>query len=327
LESQPLPSGGTGARVATLRIRARYPSIGSRVVEHPTDVVEHLPDVDPEADELGAGRLDVGHDELQTLNRARLGRRDPLPMMIEDSEPGGVNCTTRKSSPAPVRARRIVSLAERIAEHGSTWTSITVPGTSSTNPTSSEPTLGRSPRGHGQDAAQARATHARHIHSATIGLETAQRDQSVPIGCGWAEEPGSAGDRGRFETVRHAELAQDVGYVDARRLSADVERLADSAVRPSLGDETQHLRFAIRQVEAVPSSSGLAGWPCRTDGPGAERSGLPVRGRRRVGEVCAVRAGADGAVEMGSEGRMVLTDSCYCLADGAGDAGASALGC
>jgi hypothetical protein len=38
------------------------------VVEHPAHVVEHLPHVDAAADELGAGRLNVNNDEVQTLN-------------------------------------------------------------------------------------------------------------------------------------------------------------------------------------------------------------------------------------------------------------------
>ena len=55
-------------------------------------------------------------------------------------------------------------------------------------------------------------------------------------------------------------------------------------------------------------------------------SELPPGGGARVGEVGAVRAGADGAVEVLAELGMVLTDPGDRLADGAGHTGSSALG-
>jgi hypothetical protein len=53
------------------------PSLGAGVVEHTAHVVEDLARVDAAADELRVGRLDVDNGELQSLNRARRGRRDP----------------------------------------------------------------------------------------------------------------------------------------------------------------------------------------------------------------------------------------------------------
>src|SRR5215217_8231451 len=42
-----------------------------------TVTVEHLAHVDTAIDELGAGRLDVGYDEIKSACRARHGRRTP----------------------------------------------------------------------------------------------------------------------------------------------------------------------------------------------------------------------------------------------------------
>ena len=59
-------------------------------------VVEDLADVDAVLDELGAGGLDVGDDEVQTLDEPGAAAVMPVPKMIEHPEPGGVNCTIRK---------------------------------------------------------------------------------------------------------------------------------------------------------------------------------------------------------------------------------------
>jgi hypothetical protein len=58
-------------------------------------------------------------------------------------------------------------------------------------------------------------------------------------------------DRGRFETVRRAELAQDVGHVNAGRLDADHERRGDLAVRVATGYESQHFGLARCQAEGL----------------------------------------------------------------------------
>ena len=51
-----------------VRVRARYPSLGADVMEQAVRVVEWSYHVGSVADELGAGRFDVVHDELQTLS-------------------------------------------------------------------------------------------------------------------------------------------------------------------------------------------------------------------------------------------------------------------
>ena len=54
----------------------------------------------------------------------------------------------------------------------------------------------------------------------------------------------AAGDGGRFGAAGGAELAEDVGDVDAHRLGADEELPADLAVAPSVGDQRQDLPLA-----------------------------------------------------------------------------------
>ena len=60
-----------------VRSRASHPSLGPGVVEHPARVMEHLAHLGAAAGQLGAGRLDVSHGELQALGRARRGGGDP----------------------------------------------------------------------------------------------------------------------------------------------------------------------------------------------------------------------------------------------------------
>jgi hypothetical protein len=64
--------------VAAFRSRARFPSLGADVMEHAPGIVENLRHVDATADELGASLVDVEDGELQSLDRARRSRRDPL---------------------------------------------------------------------------------------------------------------------------------------------------------------------------------------------------------------------------------------------------------
>ena len=42
--------------------------------------------------------LDVGHDELQAADRPGSVSMMPVPIAIEQPEPGGVSCTKRMSS-------------------------------------------------------------------------------------------------------------------------------------------------------------------------------------------------------------------------------------
>src|SRR5258708_7977984 len=61
---------------APRRIRAAEAAFRAGMVEYTADVVEHVAHLDTALDELGARRLDVGHDEMEPLGRARHGRRD-----------------------------------------------------------------------------------------------------------------------------------------------------------------------------------------------------------------------------------------------------------
>ena len=65
-------------------------------------------------------------------------------------------------------------------------------------------------------------------------------------------------DRGRLESVRRAELAQDVRDVHARRLDADHQRRRDLAVRVAAGDERQNLCFPRSQSENLLDALNLA---------------------------------------------------------------------
>ena len=61
------------------------------------------PGVEPAAEQFRVGGLDVGHDELQPLERARRhGGTTPSPITIEQPEPGGVSCTIRMDGPTVV---------------------------------------------------------------------------------------------------------------------------------------------------------------------------------------------------------------------------------
>lgn len=60
----------------------------------------HLGDIDTALDELGPSRLDIRHDQLQALTAPGSDAASPVPMTIEQAEPG-VSCTTRTGSPVP----------------------------------------------------------------------------------------------------------------------------------------------------------------------------------------------------------------------------------
>ena len=61
---------------------------------------------------------------------------------------------------------------------------------------------------------------------------------------------GSVGDRRRLHAIGHAQLAQDVGHVDARGLDADVQGVGDLPVGPAGGDQGEHLLLPGREPEA-----------------------------------------------------------------------------
>ena len=62
---------------------------------HAAGVVEHLADLDAAAEQLVAGGLDVGNDQVQSLAEPGAAAVTFLPKMTEHPEPGGVNWITR----------------------------------------------------------------------------------------------------------------------------------------------------------------------------------------------------------------------------------------
>jgi hypothetical protein len=68
---QPLSSGSLNEAkrgiASPRRSRAAEAAFRAGVVEHSADVVEHFAYVHAAIDELGARRLDVGHDEMESL--------------------------------------------------------------------------------------------------------------------------------------------------------------------------------------------------------------------------------------------------------------------
>ena len=69
------------------------------VVEGAAGVVEDLAYVDAVGDQSSRA-ASMSYTAKTKWSPNRLGGCDPLPKMIEASELGGVNCMTRKSSPA-----------------------------------------------------------------------------------------------------------------------------------------------------------------------------------------------------------------------------------
>src|SRR6266481_7176498 len=59
-------------------MRAAETAFPAGVVKHAAGVVEQFAHLYTAIDELGARRLDVGHDEIESLCRARHGRRNSL---------------------------------------------------------------------------------------------------------------------------------------------------------------------------------------------------------------------------------------------------------
>lgn len=73
------------------------------------------------------------------------------------------------------------------------------------------------------------------------------------------------GDRGRLATAGHAELGEDVDYMEAGGLLGDEQHLADLPVRPTLSDQGENLGLArsvakgIRPEKAVSWIGGDSG--------------------------------------------------------------------
>jgi len=62
--------------------------------------MERLADVNATLNQLHTRCLDIGHDKMEALVGSRRDLRDARADVIEQAEPGGVSCTTRKASPA-----------------------------------------------------------------------------------------------------------------------------------------------------------------------------------------------------------------------------------
>src|SRR5688572_28230047 len=97
----------------------------------------------------------------------------------------------------------------------------------------------------------------------------------------WLGRSDSLGDCGRLDSAADTQLAQDVGYVDARRLLRDVQLGADLPVRETGGDESQDLRFARGQpqLDGPPLAEGVDG-PCVQVDAGAAGDRLDVLDER-----------------------------------------------
>ena len=111
-----------------------------------------------------------------------------------------------------------------------------------------------------------------------------------------ARREASGGERGGFDAVGHAELAEDVGHVDAGCLGADEEFFADLAVGTAAGEQLEHLELAWRETETVCSrlvvdwrigrvvgsraAGGRVGRGSRCRAAAVRRA-VPGRGRRR----------------------------------------------
>ncbi len=57
-----------------------------------------LTDVDPTFEQAAPSGLEVGDDEIDVASEPTGASVSPLPIWIEQLEPGGVSCTTRNSS-------------------------------------------------------------------------------------------------------------------------------------------------------------------------------------------------------------------------------------
>jgi hypothetical protein len=66
-----------------------------------------LAHVHPTFDELGRRGFDVGNDKMRLSVGAWRRVRIPVPMVIEQAEPGGVICTTRNPSPGLTSTSRV----------------------------------------------------------------------------------------------------------------------------------------------------------------------------------------------------------------------------
>jgi len=95
---------GERAVAAVLRIGTADPDTSEQIGFVRAGVraaaVERLADLDAATDQLFAGGLEVGDDQVQALGGAGCGRGDVLAEVTEHAEPGGVNWSTRKSLPS-----------------------------------------------------------------------------------------------------------------------------------------------------------------------------------------------------------------------------------
>src|SRR5438876_2153497 len=71
-------------------------------------------------------------------------------------------------------------------------------------------------------------------------------------GAGGVEEAETVRLGGRLAAAGHAQLAQDVGHVDAGRLGRDEQRAGDLPVAAPGRDQAEHLEFALGQPEPEP---------------------------------------------------------------------------
>ena len=74
-----------------------FPSGSLKNANPPRELLD-LAGLDAAVEQVGTRGLGVGDDELEALNGARLVSRIPVPIAIEQPEPGGVGCTKRISS-------------------------------------------------------------------------------------------------------------------------------------------------------------------------------------------------------------------------------------
>ena len=126
----------------------------------------------------------------------------------------------------------------------------------------------------------------------------------------------AVGDCGGFASVRHVELAQDVGDMDACGLDADDELVGDVGVGVAAGDEREDVDFARSEAEELrPARRRLVG-RCGSGGARSSRArwASSSSSRRsgsapiRVATVCASRSGmlAGGAGCAGGDERLGL---------------------
>ena len=77
------------------------PGVAVRILEEhepaPVELLD-LADLERALEQLGAGGVGVGHDQLEALTDPGAASVTPVPNAIEHAEPGGVSWTNRSSS-------------------------------------------------------------------------------------------------------------------------------------------------------------------------------------------------------------------------------------